>query len=98
MSISSTESERTSSNERQTWSSFFYRTTYNGHWLSKQITVKPKKQSSFSQSGLKKGEFELPNPAYDGLLPISQAKYDDLQVLKRFCPSAVQQFYENLPH
>ena len=76
----------------------FNRTTYNGHWLSKQITVKPKKQSSFSQSGLKEGEFELPNPAYDGLLPISQAKYDNLQVLKRFCPSAVQQIYENLSH
>ena len=37
-------------------------------------------------------------PLYSGKLPISEAKYADLQVLKTFCSLQAQQFYDDLPH
>ena len=37
-------------------------------------------------------------PLYSGKLPISEAKYADLQVFKIFCSLQAQQFYDDLPH
>ena len=34
------------------------------------------------------------SPLYSGKLPISEAKYADLQVLKTFCSLQAQQFYD----
>lgn len=34
-------------------------------------------------------------PHYTDPLPISRAKFDDLQVLKRFCAIEAQQFFDN---
>ena len=37
-------------------------------------------------------------PLYSGKLPISEAKYADIQVLKTFCSLQAQQFYDDPPH
>ncbi|KAK3765811.1 hypothetical protein RRG08_026281 [Elysia crispata] len=35
---------------------------------------------------------------YEHQLPITAAKFKDLQVLKQFCTTEAQDFYTNLPH
>lgn len=37
-------------------------------------------------------------PLYDGRIAIKKAKYDDLQVLKRFCGEDAKKFFDALPH
>ena len=37
-------------------------------------------------------------PLYSGKLPISEANYADLQVLKTFCSLQAQQFFDDPPH
>ncbi|GFN95968.1 hypothetical protein PoB_002247400 [Plakobranchus ocellatus] len=48
----------------------------------------------------KKGAARQPPliPMYRDRLPISLAKFKDLQVLKTFCTQPAQDFFENLPH
>ena len=36
--------------------------------------------------------------AYNNRLPVSKAKYQDLQLLKRFCKIDNQAYFEELPH
>lgn len=45
------------------------------------------------------GHFELPKLKYNQRVPISTLKYDNLQVLKKFCedPNA-QAYFDNLIH
>ncbi|KAL1488716.1 hypothetical protein ABEB36_014515 [Hypothenemus hampei] len=68
-----------------------HRLSYNGSFLSSVITNKPPK----NVTKMKPGEFELPLPVYNGLLPISKAKYQDIMSLLKFCgPSAVNFFHK----
>ncbi|KAK9882259.1 hypothetical protein WA026_020365 [Henosepilachna vigintioctopunctata] len=43
-------------------------------------------------------EFKLPGLAYRDKLPISTAKYNDLQFLKKFCRPETKRYYDQLPH
>ncbi|XP_050300232.1 uncharacterized protein LOC126738821 [Anthonomus grandis grandis] len=69
-----------------------YRTTYFGEMLTGIINA-PRHSLS-----LPKGLFELPSPAYNGLLPISRAKFNGLQSLMKFCSPSAVKFFLNLPH
>lgn len=69
-----------------------HRDTYNGH--STQTVILPPKRKV---PALPEGQFHLPLLAYEGKLPISRAKYEDLQHLKTFCREEAQEFFVNLP-
>jgi hypothetical protein len=64
-----------------------HRSSWNGVYES-SVIAKPQ-QPRFAQH---------PKQLYSEVLPIKRAKYDDLQVLKRFCSVENQQFYDMLVH
>lgn len=64
-----------------------YRESWNGPFDTAVIS---------KQVGRKTTTVSL-TPLYNDRLPITKAKYDDLQVLKRFCNTEAQQYYDNLP-
>ena len=51
----------------------------------------------FPERKSKKKEKTALQSSYSELLPISEAKFKDLQVLKQFCSPENQAFYEQLP-
>lgn len=69
-----------------------HRSSYNGSFEQSIVTIPKRKQLS-----LPEGQFYLPPFAYDGLLPISKSKYDDLQHLKKFCSLNNQEYYNKVP-
>lgn len=76
-----------------------HRSTYTGAFTSTVVTppVQPKKKNSGRQPLPRQLPTE-PEPSYPQPIPIPKAKYDDLQVLKRFCRVDGQEFYSSLPH
>lgn len=70
-----------------------HRQTYNGK-NEESVVIKPKRK----QISLPEGCFHLPELAYDGPIPISKAKFDDIQHLKKFCSVKAQKYFEALPH
>jgi len=64
------------------------RTSWNGMWENITITA-TNGQRHLGDSGL--------SPIYLEALPISKAKFEDLQVLKQFCLPSAQDFFNNLP-
>lgn len=70
-----------------------HRSSYNGpHTESVVIEAKRKRAS------LEEGCFYLPPRLYFEKLPISEAKFKDLQHLKKFCSEKAQQYFTNLPY
>ncbi|XP_072401358.1 uncharacterized protein [Diabrotica undecimpunctata] len=70
-----------------------HRSSYNGHWESSVIREPIKDLTEVYP----KGQFELPQKLYNALLPISDAKFKDLQHLKTFCGPKAKTYFENLP-
>ncbi|XP_050302515.1 uncharacterized protein LOC126740503 [Anthonomus grandis grandis] len=68
-----------------------YRTTYFGEMLTSIIRAPRHSQS------LPKRLFELTSPAYNGLLPISRAKFNDLQSLMKFCSPLLSSSFSIYP-
>jgi hypothetical protein len=68
----------------------YLRTTYNGVWNSFIIKDNRGKRSQISTA--------FPENAYSDFLNVSNEKYNDLQVLKRFCRDETQTFLTNLKH
>ena len=67
-----------------------YRENWNGAY-STAVVLKPVGTRTMAR--------QVPlTPLYSGKLPISEAKYADLQVLKTFCSIQAQQFYDDLLH
>ncbi|RUS86935.1 hypothetical protein EGW08_005340 [Elysia chlorotica] len=66
-----------------------YREGWNGP-LSSAVLTKPVGKRRTLQVPLQ--------PVNRTALPISAAKYKDLQDLKRFCPQYAQEFFANMPH
>ncbi|XP_068082416.1 uncharacterized protein [Anabrus simplex] len=65
--------------------------TYTGEWTDQEMISRTQKQ-------LPKGQFFLPGHSYStGSIPISKAKYDDLQHLAKFCGPKAQAFFQALP-
>lgn len=64
-----------------------YRENWNGPFLSAVMSLPAEKRPRAAP------EME---PLYTGQLPISQAKFQDLQVLKRFCSPRAQEFFTQL--
>lgn len=69
------------------------RTTYNGQWESYDVIDK-----AFIKGGLEIFHKENPHLLYDNKIPVPRAKFEDLQVLKRFCSESAQEFYNALPY
>ena len=67
-----------------------YRENWNGAYSTAVISKPVGARTSARQVPL--------TPLYSGKLPISEAKYIDLQVLKTFCSLQAQQFYDDPSH
>lgn len=77
------------------------RDSYNGAFLSicmTQSTKQPKKKATDKRNLIlmERGMLLRPHSLYNGKIPISKAKFNDLQDLKRFLPQTAQNFYDNL--
>lgn len=70
-----------------------HRSSFNGPQTESVVIQAKRKRLS-----LREGCFELPPRLYTEKLPISQAKYQDLQQLKNFCSEEAQQYFNNIPH
>ncbi|KAK9873854.1 hypothetical protein WA026_002211 [Henosepilachna vigintioctopunctata] len=68
----------------------------NSPWESSVINTPASLRSM--KAGIVEGEFESPGLAYKDKLPISTAKYNDLQFLKKFCRPETKRYYDHLPH
>lgn len=68
------------------------RVSYNGPWSS--YIVKCQLSSSLRQQAL----MSSPAVSHTSPVKISKEKYNDLQVLKKFCSSRAQDFFNNLAH
>ncbi|XP_049788549.1 uncharacterized protein LOC126192289 [Schistocerca nitens] len=68
-----------------------YQTTYNRVW-ERVVIVKRNNRPPQNE------EFILRGLSYDGPIPISAAKYKDLQSLDKFCEPKARIFFENLQH
>uniref|UniRef100_A0A2A4K6G5 Uncharacterized protein n=1 Tax=Heliothis virescens TaxID=7102 RepID=A0A2A4K6G5_HELVI len=73
----------------------FYRNFNNSPWESSVVNTPV---SFRSMKAVNEGEFKLPGLAYKEKLPISTAKYNDLQSLKKFCRPETRRYYDELPH
>ncbi|KAJ8927374.1 hypothetical protein NQ314_020149 [Rhamnusium bicolor] len=72
-----------------------YRDSYNGHWNSAMVMDKKPKMLKDMEA---KNEFFLPDPLYQGFIPISKKKFDSLQCLKKFCGQESQDYFSNITH
>lgn len=72
-----------------------FRNTYNGAWEEACITGRRKGKN---YSTITDNEFLLPGPSYFEDIPISKEKYEDLQVLKKFCGIKAQEYFTNIIH
>lgn len=72
-----------------------HRCSYNGLYTSTVVTLPMTKRTQ--QLGALSQPSE-PGPSYPQPIPVPKAKYEDLQVLKRFCRDDAQEFYSRLPH
>lgn len=70
-----------------------HRDTYTGAYSSTLIV---KKTTRHLQQPLHL-QLAEPKNAYHGCIPLCQAKYNDLQALKRFCRQEAQEFFVSLP-
>lgn len=76
-----------------------HRSTYTGAFTSTVVT--PRVKSHKKNLDCQQLPLQLPTEpeaSYPRPIPISKAKYDDLQVLKKFCRVDAQEFYTSLPH
>lgn len=73
----------------------FYRNFNNCPWASSVVNTPV---SFRSMKAVNEGEFKLPGLAYKERLPISTAKYNDLQSLKKFCRPETRRYFDELPH
>lgn len=76
-----------------------HRSTYTGAFTSTVVT--PRVKSHKKNLDCQQLPLQLPTEpeaSYPQPIPISKAKYDDLQVLKKFCRVDAQEFYTSLPH
>lgn len=67
------------------------RKTYGGPWESYII------KDIIDKRSIPLEDDSGPGVLYSGCIPVPQAKYNDLQVLKRFCSPSAQEFFTNLP-
>ena len=65
-----------------------YKCAWGGNFLTTDVFTKRKSR---------KNEKSALQSSYSELLPISEAKFKDLQVLKQFCSPENRAFYEQLP-
>ncbi|KAG8246303.1 hypothetical protein J6590_087463 [Homalodisca vitripennis] len=75
----------------KSFENMFYRHTYHGAWESTGIIKR-------NQSKNLAAEFTLPEASYNGPLPISAAKYADLQHLSKFCGPEAQDIFRKLKY
>lgn len=73
-----------------------HRELYNAAWISTVVRRKRSDRSLVPE--LEHNEFLYPPRVYNGLLPLSEEKFKDLQELKVFCSREAQTYYTNLPH
>ena len=73
----------------------FYINFNNCPWASSVVNTPV---SFRSMKAVNEGEFKLPGLAYKERLPISTAKYNDLQSLKKFCRPETRRYFDELPH
>lgn len=78
----------------------FYRDSYNGHWTSSVMLVAKRRRvnSSSCEDIPNSGEFILPDQAYKDILPISKAKFLDIQSLSKYCGPTAKKFFSNLKY
>ncbi|XP_069697074.1 uncharacterized protein [Periplaneta americana] len=69
---------------------------YNAAWVS--TSGRGRRSDRNPVPELEPNEFIHPPRAYEGLLPISEEKFNDLQELKKFCSAEAQAYYISLPH
>ncbi|CAF4947831.1 unnamed protein product [Pieris macdunnoughi] len=69
----------------------YHRDSYNGPWLSSVVANKKYKAPKCTET-----EFIHPTSLYEKLIPISEAKYKDLQDLSKFCSETAGVFYSGL--
>ncbi|XP_046681700.1 uncharacterized protein LOC124368497 [Homalodisca vitripennis] len=72
-----------------------YRSKFNGHWDGN--VVNNTGSVTREEDLLPQGEFLLPDPVYQGPLPVTYDKYCDLQALKIFFGEEANVFYSNIP-
>ncbi|KAG5892490.1 hypothetical protein JTB14_015400 [Gonioctena quinquepunctata] len=72
----------------------YFRNTFNGMWESSPIIDRTFRPNTL----LKAGEFELLDLLFDGPLPLSHAKWKDLQDLKKFCRPEAQQYFDSIKY
>ncbi|XP_069697073.1 uncharacterized protein [Periplaneta americana] len=73
-----------------------HREMYNAAWVS--TSGRGRRSDRNPVPELEPNEFIHPPRAYEGLLPISEEKFNDLQELKKFCSAEAQAYYISLPH
>ncbi|KAG8325895.1 hypothetical protein J6590_055794 [Homalodisca vitripennis] len=57
-----------------------------------------RKRMARLMNNLTNGEFPLPEISYEGLLPISEEKFNDIKALKQFCGPEAKAYFDSLPH
>ncbi|CAF4833055.1 unnamed protein product [Pieris macdunnoughi] len=77
----------------------FYRDSYIGHWTSSaMLDAKRRVNTSSGEDFPNSGEFTLPDQAYKDILPISKAKFLDIQSLSKYCGLTAKQFFSNFKY
>ncbi|CAG5048558.1 unnamed protein product [Parnassius apollo] len=78
----------------------FYRDSYNGQWTSSvMLDAKRKRANSTPCADASHStEFILPDQAYKDILPISKAKFLDVQSLSKYCRPVGKKYYSELKY
>lgn len=75
----------------------FHREHYNSSWTS-SILMAPKKKLKFHNDSHSAGEFVLPDQSYEDSLPVSKAKFMDIQALSKFCGPKAKQYFSQIKY
>lgn len=72
-----------------------HRSSFNGP-QTESVVIKAKRKRK--RRSLEEGCFEMPTILYTEKIPVSKPKFQDLQVLKKFCSEEAQHYFDTLPH
>lgn len=77
----------------------FHREHYNSTWTSAVVTGPKKKTGAIDHSSehlANASEFVLPEQSYAESLPVSKAKFVDIQSLSKFCGPKAKNYYSQI--
>lgn len=77
----------------------FHREHYNASWTSSILMAPKKKSKSHNDShSVSNSEFVLPDQSYKESLPVSKAKFMDIQALSKFCGPKAKQYFSQIKY